>query len=162
MGKKAVVRRHNIGRKSSYPQFTGGECSCGGTYILRSGKYGLFYGCSNYPVCCHCRKIGEETESKDAQDEYTTGNEYFSSMIARNLAALYLHKYCQDTGIQEQECLYMLGEALECPDLMDEAQSLQELSSWKIEEETIHKVLEWASASVCYFSWNIIEKGLCV
>nr|MCR5246731.1 topoisomerase DNA-binding C4 zinc finger domain-containing protein [Paludibacteraceae bacterium] len=25
--------------------------SCGGSLQLRSGKYGNFYGCSNYPKC---------------------------------------------------------------------------------------------------------------
>ena len=24
---------------------------CGGTLVLRKGKYGTFYGCSNYPKC---------------------------------------------------------------------------------------------------------------
>ncbi|MDE5729186.1 MAG: topoisomerase DNA-binding C4 zinc finger domain-containing protein [Clostridia bacterium] len=24
---------------------------CGGSLILRNGKYSLFYGCSNYPHC---------------------------------------------------------------------------------------------------------------
>ena len=24
---------------------------CGGTLIMRNGKYGSFYGCSNYPRC---------------------------------------------------------------------------------------------------------------
>ena len=29
-----------------------GMCpKCGGTLVLRNGKYGKFYGCSNYPKC---------------------------------------------------------------------------------------------------------------
>ena len=29
-----------------------GKCPrCGGTLVLRTGKYGQFYGCSNYPRC---------------------------------------------------------------------------------------------------------------
>lgn len=26
---------------------------CGGKMVLRNGKYGEFYGCSNYPKCNH-------------------------------------------------------------------------------------------------------------
>ena len=29
-----------------------GKCPrCGGNLVLRNGKYGQFYGCSNYPKC---------------------------------------------------------------------------------------------------------------
>lgn len=31
--------------------------SCGGMLILRNGKYGQFYGCSNYPKCKFIKKI---------------------------------------------------------------------------------------------------------
>jgi ssDNA-binding Zn-finger/Zn-ribbon topoisomerase 1 len=30
---------------------TGGSCTCGGTFVLRTGRYGQFYGCSRYPRC---------------------------------------------------------------------------------------------------------------
>lgn len=30
---------------------------CGGTLILRKGKYGKFYGCSNYPECKYTEKL---------------------------------------------------------------------------------------------------------
>ena len=30
---------------------------CGGTLILKSGKYGDFYGCGNYPECRYTKKI---------------------------------------------------------------------------------------------------------
>lgn len=30
---------------------TSRKCSCGGTWVLRNGKYGKFYGCSRYPRC---------------------------------------------------------------------------------------------------------------
>lgn len=33
---------------------------CGGSLILRNGKYGDFYGCSNYPVCKFTKKIEKE------------------------------------------------------------------------------------------------------
>lgn len=32
--------------------------TCGGWLLTRSGKYGLFFGCSNYPACDYTRKIG--------------------------------------------------------------------------------------------------------
>ena len=28
-----------------------GTCTCGGTFVLRTGRYGKFYGCSRYPSC---------------------------------------------------------------------------------------------------------------
>ena len=33
--------------------------TCGGWLITRSGKYGLFFGCSNYPRCNYTRKIAQ-------------------------------------------------------------------------------------------------------
>lgn len=36
---------------------------CNGKYILRDGKYGLFYGCSNYPKCHSTRSIADLTYS---------------------------------------------------------------------------------------------------
>ena len=30
---------------------------CGGTMVLREGKYGQFFGCSRYPNCKGTRKI---------------------------------------------------------------------------------------------------------
>lgn len=33
---------------------------CDGRLVLRKGKYGLFYGCSNYPRCKYTRKIENE------------------------------------------------------------------------------------------------------
>jgi DNA helicase-4 len=32
-------------------------CSCGGYMIKRAGKYGAFYGCSNWPICKNKKKI---------------------------------------------------------------------------------------------------------
>lgn len=32
---------------------------CGVDLVIRKGKYGKFYGCSNYPRCRYTRKIGE-------------------------------------------------------------------------------------------------------
>ena len=30
---------------------------CGSTMILRNGKYGQFFGCSNYPKCKGIKKL---------------------------------------------------------------------------------------------------------
>ena len=39
-------------REQKYDAIASGRCPrCGGTLVLRSGKYGQFYGCSNYPHC---------------------------------------------------------------------------------------------------------------
>jgi very-short-patch-repair endonuclease len=42
-------------RKRQSPQAptgrSAGKCACGGEWRLRSGRYGHFYGCSNYPRC---------------------------------------------------------------------------------------------------------------
>ena len=39
-------------RDQKYDAISSGRCPrCGGTLVLRSGKYGHFYGCSNYPRC---------------------------------------------------------------------------------------------------------------
>ena len=38
--------------------FTTGKCpNCGADMILRNGKYGQFYGCSNYPRCKYTAKL---------------------------------------------------------------------------------------------------------
>jgi len=42
--------RQTVRRRDS--AVSSGICpKCGGTLVLRSGKYGRFYGCSNYPRC---------------------------------------------------------------------------------------------------------------
>ena len=39
-------------RDRKYDAIASGRCPrCGGTLVLRQGKYGQFYGCSNYPQC---------------------------------------------------------------------------------------------------------------
>ncbi len=45
---------HNIKnkQKDTYNKLASGICPrCGGQLVLRNGKYGSFYGCSNYPNC---------------------------------------------------------------------------------------------------------------
>ena len=38
--------------------------TCGGWLLTRSGKYGLFFGCSNYPTCDYTRKIRQPGANK--------------------------------------------------------------------------------------------------
>lgn len=53
---KEIVRKHkeNIKRRKNQVKqsISNGVCPiCGGKLVLRRGKYGRFYGCSNYPQC---------------------------------------------------------------------------------------------------------------
>ena len=42
---------HDIKAEKEYKVAAGICPKCGGTLVLRTGKYGSFYGCSNYPNC---------------------------------------------------------------------------------------------------------------
>lgn len=46
--KSAIYRHENNVSQGICP-------SCGGRLVLRNGKYGVFYGCSNYPRCKYTR-----------------------------------------------------------------------------------------------------------
>ena len=53
---KEANRQHKqdayIAREQKYEALSSGKCPrCGGTLILRNGRYGEFYGCSNSPKC---------------------------------------------------------------------------------------------------------------
>lgn len=53
---KEADRQHlrdiHSAREQKYESIASGRCPrCGGTLVLRSGKFGQFYGCSNYPKC---------------------------------------------------------------------------------------------------------------
>ena len=51
------VRNVSAAKQSYNEKIASGICpECGGTLVLRSGKYGYFYGCSNYPQCCFTTK----------------------------------------------------------------------------------------------------------
>lgn len=39
------------------------ECGTGSNLVVRSGKYGLFIGCSKYPGCNYLMNIREEIET---------------------------------------------------------------------------------------------------
>jgi hypothetical protein len=53
---KETLREHgrdiHNAKEKKYDALSSGRCPrCGGALILREGKYGKFYGCSNYPKC---------------------------------------------------------------------------------------------------------------
>lgn len=55
--KEKSVHKENI-QDSTYNQPKDNVCpKCGGTLIERNGKYGRFYGCSNYPKCKYTKNI---------------------------------------------------------------------------------------------------------
>ncbi len=44
------------------PESTGLKCEkCGGDMVIRSGKFGSFYACSNYPTCRNTKQITKDT-----------------------------------------------------------------------------------------------------
>lgn len=50
--KKITNREHIKNIKQTQKEINEGVCPrCGGTLVEKSGKYGKFYGCSNYPQC---------------------------------------------------------------------------------------------------------------
>ena len=49
---KTHVRNIKAAKKEQESKLKAGICPrCGGNLVLRNGKYGKFYGCSNYPKC---------------------------------------------------------------------------------------------------------------
>jgi DNA topoisomerase I len=53
------IKRDGIPTREICPQ-------CGETVLIRSGRYGLFLGCSAYPECDYTRNIAAETEDESA------------------------------------------------------------------------------------------------
>lgn len=58
VGKNTHIRNVKAAQKKQNDKLSSGICpNCGGKLVLRNGKYGNFYGCSNYPKCkftTHC------------------------------------------------------------------------------------------------------------
>ncbi|MGQ0668370.1 MAG: topoisomerase DNA-binding C4 zinc finger domain-containing protein [Actinomycetota bacterium] len=54
---RGSFRSRARGRSTSASRRTAkfGYCLCGGRWVLRTGRYGKFYGCSNYPRCRRTR-----------------------------------------------------------------------------------------------------------
>jgi len=60
---ESFLQRHKSVRKDYTEKFREKEelCpQCGGVLVKRSGKYGEFYGCSNFPQCRYTRKLENE------------------------------------------------------------------------------------------------------
>lgn len=67
--------RPNSGRKRFRPSRTSGKmgkqrerypgpCPCGGTFRLRSGPHGRFYGCSRFPTCKETRPLAKNLRKR--------------------------------------------------------------------------------------------------
>lgn len=59
---KETIREHGRdiykAKEKKYDALSSGKCPrCGGTLILREGKYGQFYGCTNYPKCKYTHEV---------------------------------------------------------------------------------------------------------
>ncbi len=51
------VKNINAAKQNMYNKINSGICPrCGGKLVRREGKYGTFYGCSNYPKCRYIAK----------------------------------------------------------------------------------------------------------
>lgn len=53
---KSTKKKHIVYAQNAKNNFVNMCPKCGGGLILRKGKYGDFYGCSNYPKCRYTRK----------------------------------------------------------------------------------------------------------
>ena len=48
--------------KRPEPEKTGDKCPlCGGDLVIRTGSWGEFIGCANYPRCSYTKNITQET-----------------------------------------------------------------------------------------------------
>jgi len=53
-------KKHVSNIKNNKVEIDDNMCpKCGGTLVKKDGKYGLFYGCSNYPKCHYIKKISK-------------------------------------------------------------------------------------------------------
>jgi len=52
-------KKHSLINKLYFKRGGSKKCpQCGGNLVKRTGKYGDFYGCQNYPKCRFTEKIG--------------------------------------------------------------------------------------------------------
>ena len=57
-----LVKNAYLNMKKPEPEKTGNTCPlCGGELVIRSGSWGEFIGCSNYPKCKYTENIVQET-----------------------------------------------------------------------------------------------------
>jgi hypothetical protein len=53
---RRTLRSRSRDRSTTHTRTTKyGHCRCGGRWVSRTGRYGKFYGCSNYPRCHRTR-----------------------------------------------------------------------------------------------------------
>lgn len=62
---------------------------CGGILRIRSGKWGEFFGCSNYPRCRHIAEVGIDREPvekppKEVRDARIRAHKYFDRLWKRS------------------------------------------------------------------------------
>ncbi|MEZ3419380.1 MAG: topoisomerase DNA-binding C4 zinc finger domain-containing protein [Bacteroidales bacterium] len=56
--KKRHIRNIRTVQEQKHDAVVSGKCPrCGHDLVLRQGKYGRFYGCSNYPHCKYTHQI---------------------------------------------------------------------------------------------------------
>ena len=60
---KAVDKNGKVAeQESTSPELAGFKCEvCGGEMVIRNGRYGSFYACSNYPTCTFTKQKVTET-----------------------------------------------------------------------------------------------------
>ena len=57
-----LVQNAYLNMKKPAPEKTGDKCPlCGGDLVLRTGTWGEFIGCANYPKCSYTQNINQET-----------------------------------------------------------------------------------------------------
>ena len=58
-GNTISVVKNRYGKKIKDTSFVGKECpkKCGGTLVIKNGRYGQFYSCNNYPKCKATLKV---------------------------------------------------------------------------------------------------------
>tara|TARA_B000000565_G_C23774665_1_gene373598 strand:- start:926 stop:2359 length:1434 start_codon:yes stop_codon:yes gene_type:complete len=58
-GNTISVVKNKYGKKIKDTSFVGKECpkKCGGTLVIKNGRYGQFYSCNNYPKCKATLKV---------------------------------------------------------------------------------------------------------
>lgn len=63
---QTLCERCNIGKSNKLEEDLPNNTicpQCGGKLVKREGKYGPFFGCSNYPKCRYIKKIKEESQT---------------------------------------------------------------------------------------------------
>ena len=54
--KEIIVEFYKKAKDNIKIETPSNKCECGGTFVKREGKFGVFYGCSNFPKCQKTKK----------------------------------------------------------------------------------------------------------